>query len=118
MSETAAHENWSSRLGFLMASIGAAVGLGNLWKFPYILGQSGGSAFVADRHLPIKARAVADVTAGAAFHLDTQPQGILIVVDSQLDDLLRQAAGGAFVPEALSASAPVDGLAEVDGAAQ
>ena len=43
---TAAHENWSSRLGFLMASIGAAVGLGNLWKFPYILGQSGGSDFV------------------------------------------------------------------------
>ena len=46
MSETAAHENWSSRLGFLMASIGAAVGLGNLWKFPYTLGESGGGAFV------------------------------------------------------------------------
>ena len=46
MSKPAAHENWSSRLGFLMASIGAAVGLGNLWKFPYTLGQSGGGAFV------------------------------------------------------------------------
>jgi len=41
------HENWSSRLGFLLASIGAAVGLGNIWKFPYTLGSAGGSAFVA-----------------------------------------------------------------------
>ena len=40
------HENWSSRLAFLMASIGAAVGLGNIWKFPYTLGSAGGSAFV------------------------------------------------------------------------
>ncbi len=40
------HENWSSRIGFLLASIGAAVGLGNIWKFPYTLGSAGGSAFV------------------------------------------------------------------------
>jgi NSS family neurotransmitter:Na+ symporter len=40
------HENWSSRFTFLMAAIGAAVGLGNIWKFPYVTGQSGGSAFV------------------------------------------------------------------------
>jgi NSS family neurotransmitter:Na+ symporter len=43
---TATHESWSSRLAFLMAAIGAAVGLGNIWKFPYTLGSSGGSAFV------------------------------------------------------------------------
>jgi len=40
------HENWSSRLTFLMAAVGAAVGLGNIWKFPYLTGQNGGSAFV------------------------------------------------------------------------
>lgn len=40
------HDNWSSRLTFLMAAIGAAVGLGNIWKFPYIAGANGGSAFV------------------------------------------------------------------------
>jgi NSS family neurotransmitter:Na+ symporter len=40
------HENWSSRVTFLLAAIGAAVGLGNIWKFPYIAGQSGGGAFV------------------------------------------------------------------------
>lgn len=42
----ATHEHFSSRLGFLLAAIGTAVGLGNLWKFPYTLGQSGGAAFV------------------------------------------------------------------------
>lgn len=39
-------EGWSGRLAFILASIGAAVGLGNIWKFPYTLGSSGGSAFV------------------------------------------------------------------------
>ncbi len=39
-------ETWSGRLAFILASIGAAVGLGNIWKFPYTLGSSGGSAFV------------------------------------------------------------------------
>jgi NSS family neurotransmitter:Na+ symporter len=40
------NERWSGRLAFILASIGAAVGLGNIWKFPYTLGNSGGSAFV------------------------------------------------------------------------
>jgi NSS family neurotransmitter:Na+ symporter len=40
------HEGWSSRFVFIMAAVGAAVGLGNLWKFPYTAGVSGGAAFV------------------------------------------------------------------------
>ena len=40
------HEYWSSRLTFLLAAVGAAIGLGNIWKFPYITGENGGSAFV------------------------------------------------------------------------
>jgi NSS family neurotransmitter:Na+ symporter len=40
------HESWSSRLTFLLAAVGAAVGLGNIWKFPYVTGQNGGGAFV------------------------------------------------------------------------
>ena len=39
-------ESWSGRLAFVLASIGAAVGLGNIWQFPHTLGSSGGSAFI------------------------------------------------------------------------
>ncbi|GAK33952.1 putative sodium-dependent transporter YhdH [alpha proteobacterium Q-1] len=45
-SEPLAHENWSSRLAFIFAAVGSAVGLGNIWKFPYEAGQGGGGAFV------------------------------------------------------------------------
>ena len=38
--------NWSSGLGFILASTGAAVGLGNLWRFSYLAGENGGGAFV------------------------------------------------------------------------
>jgi len=37
---------WNTRLGFVLAASGSAVGLGNIWKFPYIVGQNGGGAFV------------------------------------------------------------------------
>lgn len=37
---------WSSRLTFILAATGSAVGLGNVWKFPYITGENGGGAFV------------------------------------------------------------------------
>jgi NSS family neurotransmitter:Na+ symporter len=37
---------WASNLGFVLATAGAAVGLGNIWKFPYLAGQNGGGAFV------------------------------------------------------------------------
>ncbi len=39
-------DNWSSNWGFILAAIGGAVGLGNLWKFPYMAGENGGGAFV------------------------------------------------------------------------
>lgn len=38
--------NFSSRIGFIMAAAGSAVGLGNIWKFPYEAGQNGGAAFL------------------------------------------------------------------------
>ena len=39
-------EHWGSSWGFLMAAIGSAIGLGNIWKFPYVTGMNGGGAFV------------------------------------------------------------------------
>ena len=39
-------ENFGSRLGFILISAGCAIGLGNVWRFPYIAGQYGGAAFI------------------------------------------------------------------------
>lgn len=46
MAKSHSHAQWSSRMGFVLAATGSAVGLGNIWKFPYMIGQSGGAAFV------------------------------------------------------------------------
>jgi len=37
--------NWASRLGFILAAAGSAIGLGNIWRFPYVTGKSGGGLF-------------------------------------------------------------------------
>lgn len=44
--KTSLHGEWSSRSAFILAATGSAVGLGNIWKFPYITGENGGGAFV------------------------------------------------------------------------
>ena len=41
-----ARENWSGRVGFILAAAGSAIGLGSIWRFPYITGENGGGAFV------------------------------------------------------------------------
>ena len=43
---TQKHEHWSSKIGFILATAGSAVGLGALWRFPYVAGTNGGGAFV------------------------------------------------------------------------
>ncbi len=44
--QSPSREQWSGKLGFILAVAGSAVGLGNIWKFPYITGINGGGAFV------------------------------------------------------------------------
>ena len=44
--DTETRESWSGKLGFVLAAAGSAIGLGNIWKFPYITGMNGGGAFV------------------------------------------------------------------------
>ena len=39
-------EKWGSKIGFVLAAAGSAIGLGNIWKFPYIAGENGGASFV------------------------------------------------------------------------
>ncbi|MCX8069084.1 MAG: hypothetical protein N2738_01120, partial [Thermodesulfovibrionales bacterium] len=44
MKETRSH--WTSKVGFILASAGGAIGLGNIWRFPYMTGENGGSIFI------------------------------------------------------------------------
>jgi NSS family neurotransmitter:Na+ symporter len=44
--DTQGRDQWGSSLGFIMAAAGSAVGLGNIWRFPYLTGENGGGAFV------------------------------------------------------------------------
>jgi NSS family neurotransmitter:Na+ symporter len=46
MSNSKAREQWGSRVGFILAAAGSAIGLGNIWRFPYLVGMNGGAAFV------------------------------------------------------------------------
>ena len=39
-------EQFGSRISFVLASMGGAIGLGNIWKFPYLVGRHGGAAFI------------------------------------------------------------------------
>jgi len=39
-------ESWKSRIGFIFAALGSAVGLGSIWRFPYVVGENGGAAFI------------------------------------------------------------------------
>lgn len=60
MAQAAGRESWSTQAGFLLAAIGSAIGLGNIWRFPGVVYENGGGAFI----LPYL---VALLTAGVPF---------------------------------------------------
>ena len=49
-------DGFKSRMGFLLVSAGCAIGIGNVWKFPYIAGQYGGAVFVHDNGIGSRTR--------------------------------------------------------------
>ncbi len=55
---TAQHEEWNSQLAFIMAMIGSAIGLGNIWRYPYVLYSNGGGAFLLPYFISIVCMAV------------------------------------------------------------
>ena len=67
-------ERWSSRLGFVLAAVGAAVGLGNIWRFSAVVGQNGGGAYLVPYLLAAFALAVPllilELSVGRALRLD------------------------------------------------
>src|ERR1700693_2897684 len=68
----------------------------------------------AKGHRAVEAGAVAHMTARSALHVHAEPDAVLIVVDSELDHALNEAAGGALMPKLLPAPTPIDGFAELD----
>ena len=44
--ETRSREQWATRAGFILATLGSAIGLGNIWRFSYVAGENGGGAFL------------------------------------------------------------------------
>lgn len=101
------HEDWSSSFAFLMATVGSAVGLGNLWRFPYIAGENGGGAFVLVYLVFIFAVGVplvmAELAMGRRGH--QSPVGSLQILRS------AEGAGGAWMSIGwLSILAPLVGL--------
>src|SRR5688572_14982817 len=46
MESVSVREQWTSSTAFIVATIGSAIGLGNIWRFPYVAGENGGAAFL------------------------------------------------------------------------
>ena len=53
MAENTKRTVWGSKLGFILAAVGSAVGLGNIWRFSYVAYQNGGGAFLVPYFLAL-----------------------------------------------------------------
>ena len=103
MTQPTKRDQWSSRTGFILAAIGGAIGLGNIWKFPYVAGTSGGSAFVVIYLVVVALVAVPILTAElmlgrcgrqspptAMLHIAERGKPLPVVVRGRLDRRRRR----------------------------
>ena len=81
----ASRGNWGSKAGFILAAAGSAVGLGNIWRFPYTVGKNGGALFVLIYLIAIVAVAlpvlIAEVTLGR--HTGKNPVGAYLALSPE-----------------------------------
>lgn len=78
MSEKKQNEGFSSILGFLLTTIGFAVGVGSLWRFPYVCGTNGGALFIITYVLVIVLIGIPLLTAEISMgYLRRKPQSAL-----------------------------------------
>lgn len=89
-------EKWSGQLGFILAAAGSAIGLGNIWRFPYITGENGGGAFilvyllcVAIVGLPVM---ICEITLGR--HTQRNPVGCFVQLTPKSSVLSHFLGGG------------------------
>ncbi|GMQ60518.1 sodium-dependent transporter [Vallitalea sediminicola] len=75
----AKREEWGSRVGFILAAIGSAIGLGNIWRFPYTVAENGGGAFLIPYFIAL-------ITAGIP----------LLILEFGLGHKMRTSAPGVF----------------------
>ena len=80
-------EQWNNKLGFLLAAIGSAVGLGNIWRFPYVAGTNGGGAFLIPYFFAIVTAGIARVVYGRAESISPMTEKIFSSVGVRVDHL-------------------------------
>ena len=109
-------EHWKNRSVFIMAAVGSAIGLGNLWRFPYIAAQNGGGAFLVPYLIAL-------LTAGIPlmiieYGLDIRSQGSANIALGAIRPWLRYvgwlAILGAFASPPASTSSPPDASASTE----
>ena len=76
-SSSTTHEHWGSRYGFLLAAIGSAAGLGNIWRFSYVAGENGGATFLVIYLLCVIFIGLPIVIAEIAVGRDAQGDAVL-----------------------------------------
>ena len=86
-------EHFQSRLGFLLVSAGCAIGIGNVWKFPYVAGQNGGGVFVLFYLLFLVIMGVPGTQRQQVAHSRLVLRGGLLSADDVLYHCVRLDAG-------------------------